>query len=92
MLEVHHGSCGPPLGHIAQAHPLPPPCLDRSMDQAGGGPQSLLRSTERSDLDDDRQHHRPPLEAVVDERREIVVQHLLEQVRLADLLLGGAIE
>jgi len=30
---------------IAQAHPLPPPCLDRSMDQAGGGSPSFAGQT-----------------------------------------------
>src|SRR5689334_4708252 len=45
-----------------------------------------------SHLDDDRQHHRPAAQALVDELGEVVVQDLLEQVRLADLLLGRARE
>src|SRR5690349_22098902 len=44
----------------------------------------------RSDLDDDRQDHRPPAEAVVHELGEVVVEDLLQEVGLADLLLGGA--
>ena len=39
---------------------------------------------DRSDLDHHRQHHRPPAQPVVDERREIVVELLLEQIDLAD--------
>ena len=38
----------------------------------------------RSDLDDDRQHHRTAAQPVVDERGEVVVQLLLEEVDLAD--------
>ena len=38
-------------------------------------------------LDDDRQHHRPALERVVDVLGEVVVQVLLDQVDLPDLLL-----
>ncbi len=44
------------------------------------------------DLDHDGKHHRPALQTVVHKRREVVVEHLLEQVDLADLLLGGARE
>ena len=38
----------------------------------------------RSDLDDDRQDHRPAPQPVIDERRKVVVQLLLEQVDLVD--------
>ena len=41
------------------------------------------------DLDDDRQHHRPPAQAVVDELGEVVVEDLLQEVDLADLLLAA---
>ena len=44
----------------------------------------------RLDLDDHRQDHRPAAQAVVDELRHVVVQVVLEQVDLADLLLGRA--
>ena len=37
-------------------------------------------------------HHRAPLEPVVDELRQIVVQVRLQHVGLGDLLLGGAVE
>ena len=47
------------------------------------------RRSRRSDLDDDRQDHRPAPQPVVDERRQIVVQLLLEQVDLPDAVLGG---
>ena len=40
------------------------------------------------DLDDHRQDHRPPLEALVDELRDVVVEVVLEEVDLRDLLLG----
>ena len=43
-----------------------------------------------SDLDNDRQHHRPAAQALVDELGEVVVQHLLQEVGLADLLARGA--
>jgi hypothetical protein len=39
---------------------------------------------------DHRQHHRPALQLLVDERRQVVVQVVLEQVDLAHLLLGRA--
>src|ERR1700704_4108675 len=38
------------------------------------------------DLDDDRQDHRPPARAVVDELPDPVVQVLLEQLDLADVV------
>ena len=46
----------------------------------------------RSHLDDDRQDHRAPLEPVVDEGREVVVQEALQHVGLGDLLLGRAVQ
>ncbi len=39
------------------------------------------------DLDDDRQDHRAPLEALVDELGDVVVEVVLEEVDLRDLLL-----
>ena len=40
------------------------------------------------DLDDDRQDHRAPLEALVDELGHVVVEVVLHEVDLGDLLLG----
>ena len=37
-------------------------------------------------------HHGTPLEPLVDERREVVVQEGLQHVDLGDLLLGGAVQ
>ena len=64
-------------------------------DGAPYGARFVVRLPARrraSNLNNDRQHHRPPLEAVVDQLREIVVQYLLEQIDLADLLLRRALE
>ena len=52
----------------------------------------ILPGRDGSDLDDDRQDHRAPLEPLVDEGREIVVQVRLQHVGLGDLLLGGAVQ
>ena len=72
--------------------------------QRAGEPRSAAASLARlhgarrrrldsgSDLDDDRQHHRAPLQAVVDEGREVVVEHRLEHLDLGDALLGGAVQ
>ncbi len=43
-----------------------------------------------SDLDDDRQDHRPAAQPVIDERRKVVVQLLLEQIDLVDAVFVGA--
>src|SRR3954466_7464791 len=64
------------------------PCLPRAWTGAWTRPGGWVAL----DLYHDGQHHRAPLEPFVDERRQIVVQNLLEQVRLADLLLGGAVQ
>src|SRR5207237_1957826 len=45
------------------------------------------RGRRTSDLYDHRQHHRPALEPLVDEPRDVVVQVLLKQRDLPDLLL-----
>ncbi len=42
-----------------------------------------------SDLDDDRQHHRAAAQPVIDERGQVVVEFLLEQVDLPDSVVGG---
>ncbi len=54
-------------------------------------PQPAQPAPAPLDLDDDRQHHRPAPQPVVDQLRQVVVQRLLDQVDLADLLLGGAV-
>ena len=56
------------------------------------GPGLLIGIEFGERLDDHRQHHRAPLQAVVDERREVVVAHRLEDLDLGHPLLRGAVE
>ena len=75
--------------------------LERPPESAGarfvvrlpaGGLVSGRRRGARSDLDDDRQHHRAAPQPVVDERRQVVVELVLEQVDLPDPLPRGVLE
>ena len=51
------------------------------------GLRLLRRSVGRLDLDDDRQDHRAPLQALVDELGHVVVEVVLHEVDLGDLVL-----
>ncbi len=66
---------------IRDPHPGRP---SRGCGQRDGG--------ERSHLDDYRKHHRPTAKPVIDERREVVVELLLEQVDRAYPVLRGAVQ
>jgi hypothetical protein len=73
------------LSHAAAARPGAEAPADHLLNAL-----SARDSLARSDLDDDRQHHRAPAQLLVDERGEVVVEDLLQEVDLADVLLRGA--
>ena len=68
-----------------------PPASATALPTARASSFAYRRRRRASNLDNDREHHRPPLEAVVDQLRQIVVQHLLQQVDLVDLLFRRAL-
>ena len=70
-------------GHADDAGPRDRDTV-RDRVPAAAEPESRRRRAPGSDFDDDRQHHRATAESVVDERREVVVKLLPEQVDLAN--------
>ena len=70
------------------ARPAPPTASISTARRPG---YRASRRVGRSDLDDDRQDHRPAAQAVVDERRQVVVQLLLEQVDALDAACAEAL-
>ncbi len=79
----------------ASSSARPPSGPGRGSRSPSRGRRSLQARNDEpgaSDLDDDRQHHRAATQPVIDERRDVVVQLLLEQRYLADPIGGGGRE
>src|SRR4051812_20123949 len=70
----------------------PPRTSGKDVISPRGAMASRFPATASSDLYDHRQDHRPAAQALVDERRNVVVQVLLNQVQLAGAGAGGVLE